>query len=143
MDDPTTAKISRIADLRDQWLIKRNKITPALKAKMKKMKAVEDKEKAKVKAKQDKNRETSQINRMRRLGLGNSQIGPFKDVLSDPLVGPSSDPIQPPTPIRPTMATEQSVDSMLSAKSPVHLKEACSSPETSQHDGKKPTKANG
>ena len=115
MNDPTTAKITRIADLRDQWLIKRNKITPALKAKMKKMKAAEDKERAKVKTKQDKNRETSQINSMRRLALGNSQIGSFKDVLSDPLVGPSSDSIQPPTPIQPTMATEQSVDLMLSA----------------------------
>lgn len=74
MDDPTTAKIARIADLRDQWLIKRNKITPALKAKMKKIKATKDKKRAKIKANQNKNRETSQINSMRRLALGNSQI---------------------------------------------------------------------
>ena len=116
IDDPTTAKIARIADLKDQWLIKRNKITPpALKAKMKKIKAAKDKKRAKVKANQDKNCEARQINSTRRFALGNSQIESFKDVLSDPLVGPSSNPIQPPTPIRPTMATEQFIDSMLSA----------------------------
>lgn len=119
MDDPIIAKVTRITDLRDQWLIKRKKITPNLKAKMKKMKAAEDKEKAKTKAKQDKKRETSQIHSMRRLALGNSQIGSFKDVLSDPPIAgtdlPSSNPIQLPTPIRPTMAIEQSVDLMRSA----------------------------
>lgn len=80
MDDPEKAKAVRITDLRDQWLIRRNKITPALKAKMKKMKAAE----AKEKAKQDKNEEKSQLNSIRRLALSNSQIGTFRDVLSDP-----------------------------------------------------------
>ena len=59
IDNLTTIKITRFADLRDQWLIKRNKITPALKARMKKMKAAEGKKRAKVKAKQDKNCKTS------------------------------------------------------------------------------------
>lgn len=80
MDDPEKAKSARITDLRDQWLIRRNKITPALKAKLKKMKAAE----AKEKAKQDKNQEKSQLNSIRRLALSNSQIGSFKDILSDP-----------------------------------------------------------
>ena len=46
---------------------------------------------AKKKAKQDKNCEKSQINSIRRLALGNSQLGSFKDVLSDPA------DIQPPS----------------------------------------------
>ena len=80
MDDPLIVQITRITDLRDQWLINRNKITPALKAKMKKIKAME----AKEKAKQDKNHEKSEINSIRRLALGNSQLGSFKNILSDP-----------------------------------------------------------
>lgn len=77
------------------------------------MKAIKNKEKAKIKTKQDKNCKTSQINSIKRLVLGNSQIISFKDVLSNSLVGLSSDAIQSPTPIQPMIATEQSVDSIL------------------------------
>ncbi len=70
-DNHTTPKITRIAQLRDQWLIKKNITTPALKAKMKKMKTVEDKQKAKVKVKQDENCKTSKIKSMKSLTLGN------------------------------------------------------------------------
>lgn len=106
IDDFTTAKITRIADLRDEWLIQRNKITFALKAKIKKIKVAKNKKRAKVKANQDKNCKTSQIHSMKRFALDNNQIGSFKNVLSNLLIGPSSNSIQLPTPIQPTMATE-------------------------------------
>lgn len=49
MDDLSTAKIMRIADLRYHLLIKLNQTPPGLKAKIKKIKAVEDEKKVKVK----------------------------------------------------------------------------------------------
>lgn len=54
------------------------------------MKTVEDKKKAKVKVKQDKNCKTSKIKSMKRLTLGNIQIRSFKNVLSDNLVDSST-----------------------------------------------------
>lgn len=51
INDSKKAKFAWIINLRDQWLIRWNKITPALKAKLKKIKAIKTKEKAK----QDKN----------------------------------------------------------------------------------------
>lgn len=53
MDDLVVAKAAQITALRDQWLIKQNKITPALKARLKKITEAEKKEKAK----EGKNRE--------------------------------------------------------------------------------------
>ena len=96
----------QIADLGDQWLIKRNKTTPISSVKRKKIKAKVKKEKAKVNSRDDKNYKRKQINSRERLALGNSQIGSFKDVLSNLLVCPSSNPISPLTYIPPTIANE-------------------------------------
>lgn len=57
---------------------------------MKKIKTAKNIKKAKIKAKQDKNRKTSPINNMKKLALSNSQIRSFENVLSNLLVGPNS-----------------------------------------------------
>ncbi len=59
MNNLTIAKMTLIADLREQWLIKCHKNTLALKTKIKKLKAAKDNKKAKIKVKQDKNCEIS------------------------------------------------------------------------------------
>ncbi len=94
MDDPTIIKTTHMEDLRDQWLINRNKTTPTCNAKIKKMKVERDKKKAKVQPKHNQKCETSQINNTKTLAFGNSQIESFKHGLSNSLIRLSSDPIQ-------------------------------------------------
>lgn len=120
LDDPVVAMEARITALQDQWLIKQNKVTPALKARLKKAEKAEKVEKARLEKNREKAREHAQKNDVRRLALANRQveIGIFQDHLSDPFetphsptatVLPSSDSL---TPIRPSAATQQSVQSM-------------------------------
>lgn len=70
------------------------------------MKAAE----VKKKARQKKNREKSQINSIKKLALGNNQIGTFKGVFSDLPVDLSSNFIQPPTLTHRSEATQQKLD---------------------------------
>lgn len=120
LDHPEVAMEARITALRDQWLIKQNKFTPALKARLKKAEKAEKKEKAKMDKNREKAREHAQITDIRRLALANRRLenGTFQDHLSDPsetphsptsTALPSSDLL---TPVRPTAATQQSVQSM-------------------------------
>lgn len=81
MDDPKVAKAAEIEALRDQWLLKHNKITPALKARLKKAKAAEQKQQAAKKHKKATEKGSTDV---RRLALSNRRIGAFKEVLSDP-----------------------------------------------------------
>lgn len=75
-----------------------------------------------MQAKLDKTRqkaqEKAQINDIRRLAIGNRQIGAYKDILSDPVSIPSSDPPNPEAfvPIHQTPATQQSINSMLAVR---------------------------
>ena len=115
LDDPVVAKKARITALRDQWLIKQNKSTPALKARLKKAEAAEKKEKARLDKNREKAQEQAQVNDIRKLALTNRQvkIGAFQDILSDPPQAPSALPhSDPPIPVIPTAATQQSVHLM-------------------------------
>lgn len=47
MDDLKKTKVIQLMDLKDLWLIRQNKITLVLKAKMKKIKVIEVKKKVK------------------------------------------------------------------------------------------------
>lgn len=68
-------------------------IISILKAKIKKIKVIEDKEKVKIKVKYNKNYKTSQINSIKRLALCKSQIRFFKDILFNPLINLNSNSI--------------------------------------------------
>lgn len=120
MDDPAIAKAARITVLRDQWLISKNKITPALKARMKKVKEAEKKEKAKDEKKREKSK--SQLNEVRRLALSNLQIDSFKEVLSDPSTGLASDISEQLPSVHQTSAITKSMDAMQSNKLQRQLK---------------------
>lgn len=120
MDDPVLAEASRITALRDQWMINNNKMNPALKARMKKAKEVEQKQQAQLDKTRQKAQEKAHFNDIRRLAIGNRQsIGAFKDIFSDPASVPSSPPLNATAfvSINQTPTTRQSIDSMLAKKS--------------------------
>lgn len=77
MDDEVIAAAARIMELRDQWLLKHNKMTPDLKARLKKAKKAEQKHQAKLDKNREKAREQAQINNIRQMALTNSQLGSF------------------------------------------------------------------
>lgn len=95
MDDEVVTAAARITELRDQWLLKYNKMTPDLKARLKKAKQAEQKQLAKLDKQQAKAKEQAQINDIRRLALTNKQFGAFRELLSDPASQPGSDPPDP------------------------------------------------
>ena len=94
MDDPAIASAAKITAMRDQWLLKNNKINPDLKARMKKVKEVEQKQQAKLDKTCAKAQEQAQLHDIRRLAISKIQIGAHKDVLSGPVTIPSSDPAE-------------------------------------------------
>lgn len=116
MDDPTIAGAARITAMRDEWLINNHKSNPGLKARLKKAKQAEQKQKAKAHKNRQKAQEQAQITDIRRLAIGNRQIGVYKDILSDPPAAPSSDPPGPAIPSHQTMATRESISNMLAMK---------------------------
>lgn len=85
MDNPKVAKVARITELRDQWLLKNNKMNLDLKARLKKTKVAKQKKQAKLDKTCQKTQEKAQINDIRRLAIGNRQIGTFKDTFPDPV----------------------------------------------------------
>lgn len=117
MNNPVIAEKARITALRDQWLLKQNKMTPNLKTCLKKTEAATKKQVAKEKKIREKAQEKAQINDIRRMALSNKriQIGHFKDILSDPIVPPNSNPPEasslPPI-IHQRPATETSINNM-------------------------------
>ena len=118
MDDPAIASAAKITAMRDQWLLKNNKMNPDLKAQMKKAKEVEQKQQAKLNKTHAKVQEQAQLHDIRRLTIGNIQIGTHKDVLSDPVTIPSSnlaEELNTFFPIIQTPARIQSIDSMFVA----------------------------
>ena len=93
-------------------------MNPDLKARLKKAKVVEQKNQAKLDKTRQKAQEKAQINDTRRLAIGNRQIGAYKDILSDPVSVPSSDPPYPEAnvPVNQTPATKQSINLMLAGR---------------------------
>ena len=116
MDDPTIAGAARITAMRDQWLINNHKSNPGLKARLKKAKQAERKQKAKADKNRQKAQEQAQITDICRLAIGNRQIGVYKDILSDPPAAPSSDPPGPIISLHQTTATKKFISNMLAVK---------------------------
>lgn len=92
MDDLIIAEAARIRALRDQWLLNNNKMNPNLKARLEKAKVAEQRHQAQLDKARKKAQEKAQINDIRKLAIGNRQICAFKDILSDLVSIPSSDP---------------------------------------------------
>lgn len=92
-NDEKVAAAARIQALQDQWLLKNHKMNADLKAQLKKTKAAKQRQQAKQEKTREKAKEQAQIHNIRRLAIGNSQFGAFKNVLSDPTTIPSSDPL--------------------------------------------------
>lgn len=93
MDDPTVAEAAKLTALRDNWLIKIRKPSPATKLRIKQAADQAKKEKKQADNRHEKAREKAQANDIRRLAIENRQIevGAFRAILSDPPTSTDND----------------------------------------------------
>lgn len=93
MDDPTVAEAAELTALRDNWLIKIGKPSPATKLRIKQAADQAKKEKKQADKRHEKAREKAQANDIRRLAIENRQIevGAFRAILSDPPTSTDND----------------------------------------------------